>query len=439
VPVSRLIGKRYTVIVSLAVFLACNIWSAVENDYHGLLASRVVGGLFGGVIESLGPPIIEELFERRELGTAMMVYVGSLAGGSSLGPLMAGYITSDAGDWRWFLWASSIMVAINLIGAIIMLPESAYSLAADTRPASLGNNKSSAKTSHNEEAKSSPALSETSQTEEPTWTQVYMRNSFFLRHPHIHRPKNWFALIFDPFRLVLVPSVLACSVVFGMHIAWAVVTSITVADYYGGPPNFWASSSLGLLQLAPTTGLFIGAFLGGPGADLLQKLAASRAIKRGTPSELRDEDGNIVEVFGEPEARLPITLLPALISPLGIYLTGYFMQRKSHWISVASAMAMGAAGITAACNVYLTYCVDSYKPYAAQLSVTINVFKNCLGFGVSYAGVPWENRVGYENLYGTMAGMLFFSYLLTVPNYLYGKKIRAWTYTWLKPADRHNR
>ena len=441
VPVTRLIGKRYTIIMSLVVFFVANIWTAKATSFGSIMGSRIVGGMFGGVIEALGPPIVEELFDRHELGRAMQIYVLGLGLGSVLGPISAGFITTDTGNWRNFFWLSVGLIGLNLLISIFMMPETSYpftsndrlgiSEAGSTSSISQGRDGKGNMEDFREEAQEvSPPLSEQYQ---PTWWEVYMKNTWFLHHPHVHHPKSWVRLTLDPFRLLLVPGVLGLSLLFGTHIAWAVTTSVNVADHLGAPPYLWPSSHLGLMNLAPMTGIVVGAIFGGIGADYIANRAVRRAIKNGTHDEFVDENGNRVEVRGEPEARLPIILFAGIISPLGIVLTGYGMSHGPHWIAIAIPEGMGAFGITAACNVYLTYSIDSYKPYAAQLSVTVNVFKNCLGFAASYASVAWDTRVGHQPMFGTMSGIMWFVYLLIVPIYFYGKRIRNWTYNWLAP------
>ncbi|KAM0208730.1 hypothetical protein ACHAQD_011481 [Fusarium lateritium] len=102
-PLSMLIGKRFTVLGSLVVFIACNIWSGEATDYYSLRDSRIVGGLAGGLVEALGPTIVAETFPSHQLGRAMVVYVGFLAAGSSVGPLVAGAVGVGLGSWRWYL------------------------------------------------------------------------------------------------------------------------------------------------------------------------------------------------------------------------------------------------------------------------------------------------------------------------------------------------
>ncbi|KAJ4046705.1 hypothetical protein NW761_007340 [Fusarium oxysporum] len=101
-PSTFLIGKRYTIIVSVTVFLATNIWSGEAQSYQSLRSARILGGLAGGLIEALTPTILAETFPGHHLAKAMVVYVGFLAVGAALGPIISGAIAKCLGDWRWF-------------------------------------------------------------------------------------------------------------------------------------------------------------------------------------------------------------------------------------------------------------------------------------------------------------------------------------------------
>ena len=400
----------------MVLFLVANIWSAVATSYSSLIGSRIVAGLGGGIIESLGPPMVEELFDIHELGRAMVVYTSFLAAGSMLGPLFAGFIASGTGNWRWYIWFVVIATACNLVTSVILLPETTYPVELrhdNLIESTTGIEQDNTRNSGAEDKAEYITKYGDSTTTEPTWTEVWRQNSFFLRHPYVKHPHSWLKLIFDPFVLLAVPGVLVLVIVFGLSIALSVVQAVTVSAHFGSPPLLWKASSIGLLNVAPLISLCIGTLFGGVGADYLTNRA--RRL-RGEPN---------------PEARLPIIIVAGIISPVGFIIIGVGLQNNLHWISVAIGIAMSAFGITAGANVLLTYCVDVYAKYAAQISVTVNVFKNVLGFGLSYSTVVWYESSGPLRMNATMAGLVWFAYLLIVPLYFYGKRLRLWSHGWL--------
>ena len=53
----------------------------------------------------------------------MVVYVGFLAAGSSVGPIVAGAVADGLGSWQWFFRILAIAIALNLASSVAMLPE----------------------------------------------------------------------------------------------------------------------------------------------------------------------------------------------------------------------------------------------------------------------------------------------------------------------------
>jgi MFS family permease len=82
----------------MLVFLAANICAAKADSYNSLIATRIVGGLGGDIIEALGPLIVSEFFLEHQLGRAMVTYIRSLAVGSGPSPISSGFIGTHLGS-----------------------------------------------------------------------------------------------------------------------------------------------------------------------------------------------------------------------------------------------------------------------------------------------------------------------------------------------------
>ena len=74
--------------------------------------------------------------------------------------------------------------------------------------------------------------------------------------------------------------------------------------------------------------------------------------------------------------------------------------------------------------------VDCYYPAAPEVINLIVGLKNVIGFGFSYAVVPWITNQGFKKCFGAMAGIMFGSILLGVVLYIYGKQLRTATAKW---------
>ncbi|KAB5550742.1 major facilitator superfamily domain-containing protein, partial [Coniochaeta sp. 2T2.1] len=411
-PLASIIGKRYTIIVSLVVFLAANIWSGEAQSYQSLRSARILGGMAGGLIEALAPTIVTETFPKRQLARAMVVYVGFLAIGAALGPIISGAIAQGLGEWRWFQRVMSIAVAVNLVFSIIMLPETTHEGMDLSGGTVLWGQREEAETKETE-CKAEEGMVEnttsTAQTsssaEQPTLKMEYVRRSFSLHFVEL----NWKASLisfFQPFELIVLPQVLVTVLVFGLTIGWYTITSILISIIYTQPPFLWGPLSIGLLNAGPLVGIIIGLPIGGALADTLFNRATRRSIG-----------------VTNPATRLPALLPGALLSPAGCVVMGFALRDPGNYIVVCVGWGMLCLGLTSSANVLLTYAVDCLPTRAAHIGALANVTKNSIGFAVSYGAVDWLRRMGPVNQFSTMAGVLWGSYLLVVPLWVFSKTL----------------
>ncbi|RFN50608.1 hypothetical protein FIE12Z_5111 [Fusarium flagelliforme] len=406
-PLSSFFGKRLTVLVSLVLFIACNIWSGEASTYDSLRTSRILGGLAGGLVEALGPIIVAETFPAHQLGRAMVVYVGFLASGSAIGPIVSGAIGTDLGSWRWYLRIISIFMGLNLFCSIIMLPETAHTVDEGghipPEEVSGGGTIEHKPTTASVEDVFSP--SPTSEMSSAPLRKEWMSRSF----SRDCIPLQWTrmpSLLVQPLQLLAAPQVLVTVYVFGLTIGWTVITSVLISLIYASPPLLWKARSIGLLNLASLLGLLVGLPFGGYFADLLFLRSARMNISG-----------------PDPRSRLPMVLLGALSSPTGCLVLGHALRRPDSWILVCVGWSLLAFGLTGSANILLTYAVNSMPSRAGDIGVLVNVMKNCLAFGVSYASVPWMQAMGVFKQFAIMSALLWLGYLLVIPIWFWSHAI----------------
>ncbi len=126
------------------------------------------------------------------------------------------------------------------------------------------------------------------------------------------------------------------------------------------------------------------------------------------------------------EIRLVPVIAAGIISPGGVLLVGLSFQHHLHWIWIAVGSSMLTFGIAAGANPLLTYSVDAYPKYVAEIATLINTMKNCLGAGLSFVSIQWYFKEGGARQFGTMAGILWALYLLVIPLYFFGGRMRKW-------------
>lgn len=340
----------------------------------------------------------------------MVVYVGFLAAGSSIGPLVAGAVGVGLTSWRWYIRILSIAIGLNLFTSVLMLPETTHDLieidAAQSRPASSAITDPKPSGTSIEDITLPPQDgTKANESFSPRLGREWVSRSFSGEY----MPMKWRMMglsFIRPLQLLSIPQVLVTVYIFGLTIGWTVIISIIISFTYSTPPLLWNSRSIGLLNVSSLLGLLIGLPIGGYFADLLF-IRSTRGLT---------QDPN-------PRSRLPMVLIGGLASPAGCLILGHGLQHPQHWIVVCVGWCLLSFGLTGSANVLMTYSVNSMHSRAGDIGVLVNVMKNCLAFGVSYASLSWMETMGPLKQFGIMAGLLWLGYLLVIPVWIWSKSL----------------
>jgi MFS family permease len=401
-PAVYLLGKRYTVLASLTLFLASNIWAAFAASYSSLLATRIIGGFAAGIVQGIGPMMIPQLFPYNQLGKGMAVYVLFMSMGSSLGPTVAGIIADHLHDWRWLFRITSILLGTNLLSCLAMLPETHHNHHDPGQESqSLEQGKS------DEESDPCNAVEHVDEVpQRQPLLHLWFERSFYVPQT-LKSYKPYFQYLLDLLLLLITPEIIVTILMWACTIGWVLVASIMSAIYYGSPPFSWSSQEIGLLNLGPFVGLVLGFPLGGPVAD---KVILYLAKNKEDP---------------DPRGRLVLLLIGGIVSPLGCLLMGLSLQNQWHWIGFAAGWGMLAFGITSSCSILLTYSIDRFKQKAGHVGLVVQMITYLLSFAMTYCTVDWYTAQGALKQFGTMAGVLWVCYLLGFCLYYIPRKTRG--------------
>lgn len=93
--------------------------------------------------------------------------------------------------------------------------------------------------------------------------------------------------------------------------------------------------------------------------------------------------------------RLPALIPYVIIMYLGNIIVSVGYENKWPWQAIV-VIGFACAGIQVAAipSIVSTYAVDSYKPVAGSLFVSITVNKNVWGYGFSKFITPWSEKNG---------------------------------------------
>ena len=118
------IGRKRMLMIALVGFaLASAIGGAAQQPWM-LFGARALQGVFGAIMAPAALALLTVTFvEARERAKAFAVFGAIAGGGSAIGLLLGGILTSYV-DWRWCLFVNIPIAAIALAAAIPILQES---------------------------------------------------------------------------------------------------------------------------------------------------------------------------------------------------------------------------------------------------------------------------------------------------------------------------
>ncbi|KAH8171873.1 major facilitator superfamily protein [Sarocladium implicatum] len=256
----------------------------------------------------------------------------------------------------------------------------------------------------------------------PPKVQAYTHN---LRHqparsfvqqlkPYHGRLNNdkWLKVMIRPFILFAYPAVLWSSLIYACSIGWLIVISETLAILYRNPElyNFTALQT-GLTYISPFIGGILGTGVAGRISDVIVRAMSRR-------------NGGLYE----PEFRLVMAIPITITTCIGLMGFGWSIDEKDHWMVPTTFFGIISFGCSLGSTTSITFCVDSYRQYAGEALVTLNFAKNIFhGLVFSLFVTHWLANDGPKMVYIWIGVIQLIVCLLSIPMYIYGKRMRMWT------------
>jgi multidrug resistance protein len=124
-PLSERIGRRWIYIVALVLYCVCTIVCGVATNLGLFFAFRLLQSIFASAGQAVGGGSISDMFEPRERGRAMGLYMLGTILGPSIAPVCGGFINQNLG-WRWIFYIKTIIGGAFAILSFFLIPESLY-------------------------------------------------------------------------------------------------------------------------------------------------------------------------------------------------------------------------------------------------------------------------------------------------------------------------
>jgi MFS family permease len=420
-PVAKIYGKRPIYIFASVVMFVTSIWAAASSSYDSFLAARIVSALGMAPYEILVLATIKDLYFVHERGTRIAVWNLFLMCGIAGGSLISGYIIQNLG-FRWTFWICAILFGVLLVAIVLFVPESTF-----LRPSSFANLASSTDKTLDEHVEVEDASVEIQATatsnnqDNHTPKQTYLSSlRIFTGKYSSASPLKIFA---RPFILFFYPAVFWGFLLFGITLTWIVVFSVVNGVIFVAPPYNFSISETGLISLSPFILTLIGEVVSGPLNDWICIWLTNR--NRG---------------IYEPEFRLPLVLIVAILGAAGFFGFGATVHFATHWSGPVLTFGLANMSMAFASTSVFGYVIDCYPQLSEEVFVSVNA-RNLLTFGFTYFVNSWLEQDGALVMFSVLGGLFLFVCFLTLPMWVFGKRIRSrigrtqWLQEFMKDED----
>ncbi|KAL4964998.1 major facilitator superfamily domain-containing protein [Aspergillus stella-maris] len=428
-PLAKCYGKRPVYLVAGLVLFAASVWGAATEGYGSFLGSRLVGGLGMGPYEVLVQCTIGDMYFVHERATRIAFWNLFLVAGISAGPVVSAYIIQYSG-YRWAFGVCAIFFGVLTVAFFFLAPETAFIRAGsepvrtstDTETTGGIQEKDTQGAEHvqdiervevenkgSRQPSANQSLPATVQVKDTYWRSLRVYHGRYSNAPTLK-------VMTRPFVLFLYPPILWAFLTWGTTITFTIAFGYVNGVIFTQEPYNMSTSQVGLTNLSPFVQSIIAEILSGPLCDGI----AVRLTRRNNGTY-------------EPEYRLALMPAGFILGVAGFYGFGATVHHKTHWTGPVLTYGMVNAGLAFVSTCVFGYIVDAFGPVAEEAFVAVNA-RNFLSFGILYFINAWLEKDGTLEVFVILGSLFVATSLLTVPLWIYGKRIRARAHRieWLK-------
>lgn len=131
----------------------------------------------------------------------------------------------------------------------------------------------------------------------------------------------------------------------------------------------------------------------------------------------------------EPEFRIVMVFPMFVIGGIGLFgfalTSGELLSGKYHWSVPLTFFAFEVAGMVIGAVASSLYIVDAYRDLAIEGFTCMAIFKNFLGFGLTFSAYDWIIASGPRHVMLAISIVQVVVCATSIPMYIYGKRVRA--------------
>jgi len=115
-------GRRLLFIVGLIVFVAASVLVATSASALPIIGARALQGVGAAMLLPSSLSVINAVFVGKARSAAFAVWGGTIGGMAALGPLVGGWLTTNA-SWHWAFLINLPIGIVVLVGVLVFVPE----------------------------------------------------------------------------------------------------------------------------------------------------------------------------------------------------------------------------------------------------------------------------------------------------------------------------
>ncbi|KAI5861503.1 MFS general substrate transporter [Durotheca rogersii] len=386
-------GKRPFFVISTLLLLISNIWGTFADSFPSLAAMRIFQGMAAAPLETLVTSTVSDLFFVHQRGFRLSLWGVMLGAGVLIGQIIAGFIIESLGVSGTFA-ITALVFCLILPAMYFVVLETTYTKPRgnfDKRPESRASSVADLK---GDDPAKEPRESYKSQL------QIY--------RGRLSDESFWKGVI-KPFPLICFPAVIFSTLVYGSFFCWLLMIGVLSVTVFSAPPYSLTPAQIGLTNVPLAIGALIFSPLSGWMSDAIPVWMAKR------------NNG-----IYEPEFRLVLMLIAVPLSTAGFIGFGVAAQEGLSLVWCLVWITMHSVAVPFATQASISYVIDCHTKDANQAFVTINFVKAVISFVASTIGNGLMAKMGPRNLFIGIAGLNLVISLLTIPSYVFGKRLRSW-------------
>jgi hypothetical protein len=220
--------------------------------------------------------------------------------------------------------------------------------------------------------------------------------------------RSFFKALLQPFPFMVFPSVIFSTVINGAFVTWGMMAGIISSQVLLYPPYDLKPDKLAYIGLPGSIVSLVFSVASGLASDKLIQWMAHR------------NNG-----IYEPEYRLILMFPAAIFSTAGFLILGPLYQNHAAvWKLVVTGLLFHVSGPFAG-SACITYIFDTMQHTSTEAFVATSLFKHIFAFLTTTYVPGWFAKVGALRAYNTLAVLNVSFATLTIPMYIFGKRLRG--------------